>query len=285
MHIRRISSRDRSAVDELLTTAPRLSVQVPWHKLPDLLFQEPTFVVEQAGEIGCIFGVTIEPERVARLHVFALRAGWSTTETLAVLLPDVLNALQRLQIEIVAHLGTENWLIEALVHNGFERGDTIITMQKTEFSVPTTGNTEITVRPAGAADLHTLVEIDRVAFSDPLWHHTTAGLSKLYREAAFMIVAGEEMPVGYAYGEVIGRHGHLSRIAVHPAWQGRQLGVRLLAESIAHFKARHVFGITLNTQSDNTRARRLYEWFGFQVLGVEAYVLKRAVSSPLVIDK
>lgn len=277
MHIRPISPHDRFAVDELLTIAPHMSVQVPWEKLPDLLFRQPTFLAEQAGEIGCVFGLTVEPETVARLHVFALRAGWSLTETLAAMLPNVYDALRTMHVTMLAHLGTELWLVDALLANGFEQTDTIITLQKTDFSVPAVGNVAIPIRPATVADLPTLVEIDRAAFADRLWHHTVSGLSEYHRETAFMLVAGQDHPVGYAYGSVIGRHGHLSRIAVHPDWQGQQIGVRLLAESIARFRERQVFGITLNTQSDNFRSRRLYEWFGFQILGLEAFVLRRQI--------
>ncbi len=278
MYIRQISSADRFAVNELLTTAPRLSVQVPWERLPDILFRQLTFLIEREKRLGCIFGLTVEPETVARLNVFALHAGWPIDDTLAELLPHVIDILQRRAIHTLAHLGSEAWLIEALLANEFQPGDTIITLQKTHMSVPSHGSREVIIRPASRADLDDLVEIDRAAFDDPLWHHTAASLDELGREAAFMIVAEAQRPVGYAYGAVIGRHGHLSRIAVHPQWQGRQVGVRLLAEAIERLAAHRVFGITLNTQQENAHSRRLYEWFGFKVLGVEARVLKRCIS-------
>lgn len=278
MYIRQISPADRFAVNELLTTAPRLSVQVPWERLPDILFRQPTFLIEREKRLGCIFGLTVEPETVARLSVFALHDGWPVADTLTELLPHVIDVLQRRAIHTLVHLGSEAWLIEALLANEFQPGDTIITLQKTQMSVPSHGSREVIVRPASRTDLDALVEIDRAAFDDPLWHHTVASLDELGREAAFMIVAEAERLAGYAYGAVIGRHGHLSRIAVHPQWQGRQVGVRLLAEAIDRLAAHRVFGITLNTQQENARSRRLYEWFGFKVLGVEARVLKRCIS-------
>lgn len=277
MHIRQISIQDRFAVDELLTTATKLSVQVPWDRLPDALFRHPTFLAEQKNQLGCVFGLTIAPETVARLSVFALRNDWPVPSTLSELLPHVIETLRHRAVDTLAHLGTESWLVEALLSNGFHPADTIITLQQTHFFVPSTGNANVIVRPAAQADLNALVEIDRAAFDDPLWHHTAANLSELGQEAAFMIVAEADRVIGYAYGSIIGRHGHLSRIAVRPEWQGRQVGVRLLAEAIGQFRAHHAFGITLNTQQENTRSRRLYEWFGFKVLGVEARVLKRQI--------
>ena len=63
------------------------------------------------------------------------------------------------------------------------------------------------------------------------------------------------------------------RLAVHPRYQRKQVGARLLAEGIAFLERKRVFGITLNTQQENVHARRLYEWFGFQELGREAQVM------------
>ncbi|MBN1933157.1 MAG: GNAT family N-acetyltransferase [Anaerolineae bacterium] len=277
MHIRQISIQDRFDVDELLTTATHLSVQVSWDKLPDILFKHPTLLARQEDRLGCIFGLTVEPETVARLNIFALRNSWPVLDTLSELLPYATEVLRHRAVDTLAHLGTEPWLVEALLSNGFRPTDAIITLQKTHLAVPSAGNADVIIRPAIRADLSTLVEIDRLAFDDPLWHHTVASLNELGRESTFLIVAEIDHIVGYAYGTAIGRHGHLSRIAVHPQWQGQQIGVRLLAEAIERFKAHRVFGITLNTQQDNTRSRRLYEWFGFEVLGVEARVLKKQI--------
>jgi ribosomal-protein-alanine N-acetyltransferase len=79
--------------------------------------------------------------------------------------------------------------------------------------------------------------------------------------------------VGYACASLEGRYGHLTRVAVYPDYRGAGVGVRLLAETMSFFRTQRVFGITLNTQQDNRRARRLYEWFGFSPLGREAYVM------------
>ena len=82
----------------------------------------------------------------------------------------------------------------------------------------------------------------------------------------------ERQVAGYAYASLTGRHGHLTRLTVHPGTQGQRIGIRLLAEAVGFFQRERVYGITLNTQQSNTRARRLYEWFGFIALGKEAEV-------------
>ena len=88
----------------------------------------------------------------------------------------------------------------------------------------------------------------------------------------FVVAELEDSIVGYAYASLNGRHGHLTRLVVDPDVQGARIGARLLAESIDFFNRRRVYGITLNTQEDNARARHLYEKFGFALLGQEAKV-------------
>jgi ribosomal-protein-alanine N-acetyltransferase len=101
-------------------------------------------------------------------------------------------------------------------------------------------------------------------------------LAQVLQEAAHFAVAElASRIVGYAYSSLTGRHGHISRIAVDPAYQGQGIGIRLLSETIRFFEQNRAFGITLNTQQDNARSRRLYEWFGFKLLGDEAYLFTR----------
>ena len=115
--------------------------------------------------------------------------------------------------------------------------------------------------------------IDQAAF-EPLWRNTPYALEEQLKSSPFFVIARwDGQAVGYTYVSMTGRHAHLTRIAVSPAYHGEGIGVRLLAEAIAFCRRRAVFGITLNTQQDNRRAHRLYEWFGFRPLGKEAEVV------------
>ena len=82
--------------------------------------------------------------------------------------------------------------------------------------------------------------------------------------------------VGYAFVTIHfgGRLVHLVRIAVRPSHQGREIGVRLLAEITAHARAVGAGSVTLNTQANNTSAQRLYEWFSFRRTGEVQTVLR-----------
>ena len=59
--------------------------------------------------------------------------------------------------------------------------------------------------------------------------------------------------------------------------KGRGVGVRLMSEAITFFQKAHVLRIMLNTQDDNARAHRLYEWFGFVRINQMGFVLRKAL--------
>jgi ribosomal protein S18 acetylase RimI-like enzyme len=162
--------------------------------------------------------------------------------------------------------------LDGLAAQEFIHQETVVTMQKGNWSIPSWGNRQVFVRPATKADLAGMLAIDEQAFI-PLWRNTTHTLSKhLYRSDYICVGELGGQIVGYACASLTGRHGHLTRLAVHPQSQGQHVGVRLLAEAISFFRRERVFGITLNTQQSNARACRLYEWFGFVALGQEAEV-------------
>jgi ribosomal protein S18 acetylase RimI-like enzyme len=69
--------------------------------------------------------------------------------------------------------------------------------------------------------------------------------------------------IAYEWCERHGQHAHLTRLAVHPDYQGRGIGAQLLYQAITDALARGANIITLNTQEHNYRSRALYERFGF----------------------
>jgi N-acetylglutamate synthase-like GNAT family acetyltransferase len=271
--IRRAAGGDERAIDDLVSKVGRVVLQVLWSDVPSLLRTYDFFLIEGEGRLGCVWGSLVGPDTVAKIRVFALLDDWSTRETLAALLPLARSVLREKGVETLAFVGMEGWLLEGLVANGFRRMNTILTLQKTDWRVPDPGNLQVVVRPASSADLASILAIDESAF-EPLWRNTAETLATCLEECPHFVVAelnGET--VGYQYLSLVGRHGHLSRVAVHPKYQGQRIGARLLVEAVRFFRRRRVFGMTLNTQQNNWQARRLYERFGFKVMGKEALAL------------
>jgi ribosomal-protein-alanine N-acetyltransferase len=273
--IRQAAPADENAVSGLLYQAGRSTCQMPSEDLGRALSAHPFYLIEEDGHLGCVCGLEVGPETVAQIRIFALLDGWSLRETLAVLLPLVQRALRRKGVTTLAYVGAARWLEDGLAAHGFRRSQTIVSMQKTDLSTPDRGNVQVKVRPATPSDIAAILAIDQAAF-ELIWRHTDGALATRLAECAFFCVADlDGRTVGYLYLSLIGRHAHLSRIAVHPAHWGGHIGVRLLSEAVRFCRHRQVFGLTLNTQQDNQRARRLYEWFGFKALGEEAQVLVR----------
>jgi ribosomal-protein-alanine N-acetyltransferase len=74
--------------------------------------------------------------------------------------------------------------------------------------------------------------------------------------------------VGYAGLMLVGSDGHITTIAVDPAWHRRGIGARLLLELSRIGIASGCTALTLEVRMSNDAARRLYEGLGFSVEGV-----------------
>jgi ribosomal-protein-alanine N-acetyltransferase len=290
MYVRSARPDDEQALSELSLAARRTALHIPWTDLRRALVSPAPVadlagrphlaghrtvdirVGERGGQIGCLWVSITEPASVAQLRALVVHDDWPLAGTLDALLPPIRRALRQKGVTTLAFVGVERWLLEGLAVSGFAQTNTVVAMQKSGWDIPAAGNRAAVVRPVTEQDLPAIVEIDRQAFT-PLWRNTPLTLAEFMQTSPYFCVAELERQIaGYAYGSLTGRHGHLTRIAVHPHFHGRQIGVRLLADVVRFFRNQRVFGITVNTQHDNVRARRLYEWFGFVLLGQEAEV-------------
>ncbi len=265
---------DAAAASEMLLQAERVAWYAHVRSAEQLIEHQDVFLVGDRGRLTGICGLAIAPQEVARIQVFASRERWRTGEVLGALLEQLPGRLFAGGVETLAFVGPDRWLVAALAAHGFRRTNTILTLHKQSFEVPDHGNPDVALRPVRSADLPRLVAIDEAAF-DPLWRNTEETFQE-YREQCSEWSAAELAGtiVGYSCINLSGRHGHITRIVVHPQLQGQRIGVRLLAEAVASLQAGGAFGITLNTQQDNKHALRLYRWFGFRSLGKEAEVLE-----------
>ncbi|MBT8337479.1 MAG: ribosomal protein S18-alanine N-acetyltransferase [Gemmatimonadetes bacterium] len=124
-----------------------------------------------------------------------------------------------------------------------------------------------TVRTMRAADVESVVAIERAAFTTP-WSAQTFG-ALLGRPRAEMLVL--EVPeagvVGYAIVWCVLDEGELANIAIREDHRGRGLGALLLDQVIAAARARGVRTIVLEVRQSNLRARSMYASRGFGEVG------------------
>jgi ribosomal-protein-alanine N-acetyltransferase len=85
--------------------------------------------------------------------------------------------------------------------------------------------------------------------------------------AYFVAKVGRDV-VGYAGLMVTVDEGHVTTIAVDPAWHRHQIGTRLLLAVSHEALDREVAALTLEVRMSNTGAQALYEQFGFSAAGV-----------------
>ena len=85
--------------------------------------------------------------------------------------------------------------------------------------------------------------------------------------AYFVAKVGRDV-VGYAGLMVTIDEGHVTTIAVDPAWHRNQIGTRLLLAVTHEALDREVNALTLEVRMSNVGAQTLYEQFGFSGAGV-----------------
>ena len=83
---------------------------------------------------------------------------------------------------------------------------------------------------------------------------------------------------GYQYSDVEGSIGFLIRIGVHPSLHGKGIGARLMRAAIEFFDRAGAVRILLNTEETNIHAHRLYEWFGFQRVAPDGFVIAKSLA-------
>ena len=113
--------------------------------------------------------------------------------------------------------------------------------------------------------LSELVKVDHEAFPW-LWQNDPLEFHDYLRQAGveiYLIRDGGE-PAAYIGMTMYPSWGHIDRVAVRPAWQGRGLGGRLTEFAIERLSALGANTIGLSTQSRNIRSQGLYERLGFR---------------------
>ena len=82
-----------------------------------------------------------------------------------------------------------------------------------------------------------------------------------------LAVAERDVVAGYTGLWMQLDEAHISTIAVHPQLRRRRIGERLFVRAIVHALGRGASAITLEVRVSNEGAQRLYEKYGFEVVG------------------
>ncbi len=291
--IRRLNARDYDAIARIATEADYVYSRFDQRELERILSSLPAFGIFSAppGPLGRFTGGTLHAFLL--LNQLAPPSAWiggfgvhngearRFQAHLARLLPALEAEAAQHGVRHLYYSGgdTDNdWLAPSLKEHGFTLVTLLRSYDKIGYHIPSHGAQDVRVRPFTPADLDGVLAVEALAF-DQLWRYDAPGFLDIAREYPYFVIAEDEAGVvGYQFNALDQAAGYLVRIAVHSRVRGRGVGVRLLAEAMDYFARAGVTRILLNTQEDNMRAHRLYEWFGFERVEPSGFVLGRPIS-------
>lgn len=138
----------------------------------------------------------------------------------------------------------------------------------------------VTLRGLRPGDTGKVLSLDSRCFDDfwSLDRYTLAGIAHAADVNTLHLAMAEARLAGYAIAGVTAGRGYLQRLGVDPEYQGRGLGKALATWTVWWMSRNGASLITVNTQSDNERASRLYRSLGFRQAGAEKFLFAHEVS-------
>jgi ribosomal-protein-alanine N-acetyltransferase len=283
--IRLLTIEDCPLIERLLRTSEYIYQRFTPEELPLLLEHGPCVGLFHGSALhGFLLSQSINPPTA---WIGGFGVSWTESRAYRSILSRLLDSLYT---ELVArdvfalhysgNDAQQDWLRAVLLTHDFVPYRYLYSYDKFDYAMPAPGNQQVSVRPVDLSnphgkDMQALLAIEELCFED-LWRYDSTAFSDIVATHPYFVVAElKSQVVGYQFNAVDGDYGYLVRIAVHPAVNGRGIGVRLMAEAVNFFAQARVSRIMLNTQQDNVRAHRLYEWFGFVRLEQMGFVLRK----------
>jgi ribosomal-protein-alanine N-acetyltransferase len=127
----------------------------------------------------------------------------------------------------------------------------------------------VTIRPATAADLDAVVELELTCLGADAWSRglVEQGIAAALPTVSYLVAEVDGVVVGHAVASAAGDDAELQRIAVDPAYRRRGLAGELLAAVESRAAADGATRLLLEVREDNTTAAAFYECRGFGDVG------------------
>jgi GNAT superfamily N-acetyltransferase len=281
-NIRLLSSNDLPLVLRLLNTSEFIYQRFTLEELPMLLKHYPPVGLFNGDSMsGFLLSQTVNPPST---WIGGYGVSWTASREylsiLDMLLENLIKHLIQRGVRYLYYSGNDmqkDWLRDVLLARKFILHRLLYSYDKYNYTVPSTGNPDVNLRPFEKLDIPALLAIEEACFED-FWRYDALSFEDIAATHPYFVVAElNSKVVGYQFNALEDEYGYLVRIAVHPSVNGQGVGVRLMSEAIAFFQRAHILRIMLNTQDDNVRAHRLYEWFGFVRVIQTGFVLRKAL--------
>jgi ribosomal-protein-alanine N-acetyltransferase len=284
MRVQIATPEDRDAIYRLLDDARHMRLTIDNEDLEVAIVAGRVLLLWEDGQIqrelsGMLVTVAEDPfasppdsapNRVY-LRGVALRRNVSPTAGLQHLLHafTIYGAADPHPRQLIAY-GGEGWLDRALRDAGMTLADRVHyfaldRLQKRTWPARSTP-VACSIRDATPADLAPLAILDSLTF-DPLWRYSQRHLHDALLNGPLLLAHTGSQPIGYC-ALLLERTGcTISRLAVHPDYQGQGCGRALLIAGLQLAQAWGCDRALLNTQASNQRSQQLYRRFGFRPTG------------------
>ncbi len=282
VQMRPLTNDDLPLVLRLLNTSEHIYQRFTLEELPMLLKYYPTVGMFSGDSLrGFLLTQTVNAPTA---WIGGFGVSWTESRLyisiLEMLLEQLTTPLIKRGVRYLYYSGNDmqnDWLRDVLLVRGFALHRLLYAYDKYDYNIPATGNPGVQLRSVEKRDIPALLAIEEACFED-FWRYDALSFEEIAATHPYFVVAElNGKVVGYQFNALEDEQGYLVRIAVHPSVSGQGVGIRLMSEAIAFFQQERVLRIMLNTQDDNVRAHRLYEWFGFVRIQQVGFVLRKAL--------
>ena len=280
--VRLLTSNDLPLVQRLLNTSEFIYQRFTPEELPMLLKHYPAVGMFHDDSMHAfLLSQTVNPPSA---WISGFGVSWTESREyitlLETLLEQLTNHLIKRGVRYLYYSGNDmqkDWLRDVLLMRQFSLHRLLYSYDKYDYGVPSTGNPNVNLRSVEKRDIPALLAIEAVCFED-FWRYDALSFEDIASTHPYFVVAElHGKVVGYQFNALEDEYGYLVRIAVHPSASRQGIGVRLMSAAIEFFQQAHSLRIMLNSQDDNVRAHRLYEWFGFVRIMQMGFVLRKTL--------
>lgn len=274
IRVREATREDLTLIDHLSTYAAFRHRHADWFSLSEWIEKPACLIANHPNNNQGALIMTADPGPAAWIRFLAVeRTGLRQRETIDLMLAlfergEVL--LRSAGITQIGWMTQTRWADYLLGDLGFYQLSTMITFGKDEFDLPPSSfpfHNELIIRPAFPEDMRQLAALEQETY-DPLWRQSARGLHYGWRESSsFDLAIYKGKIVGFQHSTRHETTAHLARLTVSPHMQGQGIGSALLRHAIRGYQRAGMSNMTLNTQSDNSGAQRLYRRFGYAPTG------------------
>lgn len=122
---------------------------------------------------------------------------------------------------------------------------------------------QVVIDPMRLRDIPGVLIVEKLCFTTP-WSRSAFLSELLENERAYYVVAKvKDRVVGYGGVWLIAGEGHITNVAVHPEFQRRGIGRRIMLTLEELVRSRGGDRLTLEVRVSNVWARHLYRSLGF----------------------